>query len=107
MLLLKPVKIAFYDVVCQSAHCGKEHRLSSDPLPTSAALVHPNLLSLWKQRASIAVQSESGATQRAAEESEQDMEILRTERKRRHSRVKEVGRVFLEERRRARRGRHE
>ncbi|XP_032406802.1 LOW QUALITY PROTEIN: REC8 meiotic recombination protein b [Xiphophorus hellerii] len=52
------------------------------------SLVHPNLLSLWKQRASIAVQS--GATQRAEEESEQDMEILRTERKRRHSRVKEM-----------------
>uniref|UniRef100_A0A3P9PW32 REC8 meiotic recombination protein b n=1 Tax=Poecilia reticulata TaxID=8081 RepID=A0A3P9PW32_POERE len=54
------------------------------------SLVHPGLLSLWKQRASIAVQSESGATRRAEEESEQDMEILRTERKRRHSRMKEM-----------------
>ncbi|XP_043960113.1 REC8 meiotic recombination protein b isoform X2 [Gambusia affinis] len=54
------------------------------------SLVHPDLLSLWKQRASIAVQSESGAAQRAEEESEQDMEILRTERKRRHSRMKEM-----------------
>uniref|UniRef100_A0A087XTS5 Rad21/Rec8-like protein N-terminal domain-containing protein n=1 Tax=Poecilia formosa TaxID=48698 RepID=A0A087XTS5_POEFO len=47
-------------------------------------------MSLWKQRASIAIQSESGATRRAEEESEQDMEILRTERKRRHSRMKEM-----------------
>ncbi|XP_016524889.1 REC8 meiotic recombination protein b isoform X1 [Poecilia formosa] len=54
------------------------------------SLVHPSLLSLWKQRASIAIQSESGATRRAEEESEQDMEILRTERKRRHSRMKEM-----------------
>ncbi|XP_014865826.1 PREDICTED: meiotic recombination protein REC8 homolog isoform X2 [Poecilia mexicana] len=54
------------------------------------SLVHPSLLSLWKQRASIAVQSESGATRRAEEESVQDMEILRTERKRRHSRMKEM-----------------
>ncbi|XP_054893374.1 REC8 meiotic recombination protein b isoform X2 [Poeciliopsis prolifica] len=54
------------------------------------SLVHPDLLSLWKQRASIAIQRKSGAAQRAEEESEQDMEILRTERKRRHSRMKEM-----------------
>ncbi|KAM4543461.1 REC8 meiotic recombination protein b [Fundulus diaphanus] len=54
------------------------------------SLLHPNLLSLWKQRASITVLSESGAMRGAEGESEQDMETLRLERKRRHSRMKEM-----------------
>ncbi|KAK5599825.1 hypothetical protein CRENBAI_015075 [Crenichthys baileyi] len=53
------------------------------------SLLHPSLLSLWKQQASTPVLSESGALHRA-EESEQDMEILRMENKRRHSRMKEM-----------------
>ncbi|KAM4718049.1 REC8 meiotic recombination protein b [Anableps anableps] len=54
------------------------------------SLLHPSLLSLWKQRASIAILSESGAMQRAEGELEQDVEMLRTERKRRHSCMKEI-----------------
>ncbi|KAM6900528.1 REC8 meiotic recombination protein b [Xenentodon cancila] len=51
-------------------------------------LVHVDLLSLWKQQASLPVRPGSGEKNKAEGESEQDMEILRTERKRRHSRVK-------------------
>ena len=69
---------------------------TSDP---STAPLHADLQSLWKQHASLAVLSGHGE-QRGEEdeedeesrgESEQDREILRTERKRRLSSMREVG----------------
>ncbi|XP_037549847.1 REC8 meiotic recombination protein b [Nematolebias whitei] len=56
--------------------------------PCCPSLIHPDLLLLWKQRASLAVLP-SGEERRGAEgESEQDMEVVRAERRRR-SRMKE------------------
>ncbi|XP_041824970.1 REC8 meiotic recombination protein b isoform X2 [Melanotaenia boesemani] len=54
------------------------------------SLLHDDLLSLWKQQASLTVLPGSRAEQRAEGESEQDMEILREESKRRHSRRRET-----------------
>nr|XP_046227423.1 REC8 meiotic recombination protein b isoform X2 [Scatophagus argus] len=57
-------------------------------------LLHAELQSLWRQQASLAVPSEprgqEGEDEEARGESEQDREILRTERKRRHSAVREI-----------------
>ncbi|KAF7213687.1 REC8 meiotic recombination protein b isoform X1 [Nothobranchius furzeri] len=53
-------------------------------------LLHPDLLLLWKQHASLAILPESEEVLGAGGESEQDMEVLRDERKRRHSRMKET-----------------
>lgn len=68
------------------------------PLEPSTALLYADLQSLWKQRASLAVLPEHGEKHRGEEEeeeargeSEQDREILRTERKRRYSSMREVG----------------
>ncbi|XP_075308519.1 REC8 meiotic recombination protein b [Odontesthes bonariensis] len=52
------------------------------------SLLHDDLSSLWKQQASLTVLPGSGDEQRAEGESEHDMEILRTERRRRLSRTK-------------------
>lgn len=64
----------------------------------STVLLHADLQSLWKQHASLTVLSEHEGKQRGGEEeeeargeSEQDREILRTERKRRLSSMREVG----------------
>lgn len=66
----------------------------------SAALLHADLQSLWKQCASITILPGPGEKQIGVEEeeeeeargeSEQDREILRAERKRRHSSRREVG----------------
>lgn len=75
-----------------------DQNLSFDPSP---AVLHADLQSLWKQCASLTVLPEYGEKQRGEEEekedevkveSEQDREILRTERRRRrHSSMKEVG----------------
>ncbi len=75
-----------------------DQNLLFDP---SAALFHADLQSLWKQCASLTVLPGRGGKKREEEEeeveeeargeSEQDREILRTERKRRHSSMKEVG----------------
>uniref|UniRef100_UPI0037E7D45E REC8 meiotic recombination protein b n=1 Tax=Semicossyphus pulcher TaxID=241346 RepID=UPI0037E7D45E len=61
------------------------------------SLLHTDLQSLWKQCASLTVLSVYGENQRGEEdkegvrgESEQDREILRTERKRRHSSMREI-----------------
>ncbi|XP_059182742.1 REC8 meiotic recombination protein b [Centropristis striata] len=63
------------------------------------SIPHADLLSLWKQRALITVLPGHGAEQReegeeeeeaVRGESEQDREILRTERKRRHSSMREI-----------------
>ncbi|RVE58933.1 hypothetical protein OJAV_G00199260 [Oryzias javanicus] len=51
------------------------------------ALLHPDLLSLWKQQASFSVLP---GERRSEEEEEEGMEILRVERKRRHSRINEM-----------------
>ncbi|XP_061570048.1 REC8 meiotic recombination protein b [Cololabis saira] len=51
------------------------------------SLIHADLLSLWKQQATLTVLPGSG--ERSEAEGDSDMEILRTERKRRHSRMKE------------------
>ncbi|KAI3355146.1 hypothetical protein L3Q82_018014, partial [Scortum barcoo] len=57
------------------------------------SLLHADLQSLWKQCALLTVLPGHGQKQRGEEarrESEQDREILRTERKRRHSSMKEI-----------------
>ncbi|XP_070709517.1 REC8 meiotic recombination protein b [Pempheris klunzingeri] len=61
------------------------------------SLLHDDLQSLWKQRASLTVLPGHGEKHRGEEggeaargESEQDREILRTERKRRRSSVREI-----------------
>ena len=67
--------------------------LLSDP---STALHHADLHSLWKQCASLTALSGCEKNQRWEDEEEEedekreDREILRTERKRRHSSMKEV-----------------
>jgi len=53
----------------------------------STALLHADLQSLWKQCALLTALPGHGEE----EESQQDREILRTERKRRQSSMKEVG----------------
>ncbi|XP_072234368.1 REC8 meiotic recombination protein b [Leuresthes tenuis] len=52
------------------------------------SLLHHDLSSLWKRQASLTVLPGSGDEQRAEGESAYDMEILRAERRRRHSRMK-------------------
>ncbi|XP_038161648.1 REC8 meiotic recombination protein b [Cyprinodon tularosa] len=54
------------------------------------SLLHPSLLSLWKQQASITPLNESNEMKGAEGVSEQDMETLRIERKRRLSRIEEM-----------------
>ncbi|XP_071764984.2 REC8 meiotic recombination protein b [Centroberyx gerrardi] len=58
----------------------------------SGSLLHPDLQSLWKQCAQLTVLPRHGEKDRGEEEDdeEQDREILRAERKRRHSSMKEV-----------------
>ncbi|KAF6722941.1 REC8-like protein [Oryzias melastigma] len=66
-----------------SIKCDTPARLFGAPC---GALLHPDLLSLWKQQASVSVLP----GERRSEEEEEGMEILRAERKRRHSRMKEM-----------------
>lgn len=69
------------------------------PFEPSTALLHADLQSLWKERASLTVLPGRGEKRREEEEeeeeargeSEQYREILRTERKRGHSSLREVG----------------
>lgn len=61
------------------------------PFDLSTALLHADLQSLWKQCATIIVlPGQSGEEEEGRGESEQDREILRTERKRRQSSMREV-----------------
>ncbi|KAA8580912.1 hypothetical protein FQN60_013870 [Etheostoma spectabile] len=55
------------------------------------SLLHADLQSLWKQCASPIVQQRGEEEEEARGESEQDREILRAERKRRNSSMREVG----------------
>lgn len=69
------------------------------PLTPSAALLHTDLQSLWKQSALLTVlpghkekqRGEGEEDKEGPGESEHDREILRTERKRRHSSMSQVG----------------
>jgi len=72
--------------------------ITSQPLlfNPSAALLHDDLSSLWKRQASLTILPGSGDEQRAEGESEHDMEILRTERRRRLSRTKGVSQILVE-----------
>lgn len=68
------------------------------PFALSTALLHSDLQTLWKQQASLAVlpkqEKEKGEEEEEEEGrlgSEQEREIMRAERKRRDSSMKEVG----------------
>lgn len=59
---------------------------------TSTALLHADLLSLWKQSASLTALSGQEKKRRLEDEDGEDdeREVLRTERKRKRSNMKEV-----------------
>lgn len=69
------------------------------PCDPSTALLHYDLQSLWKHSATLTLllgpeekeRGEEDEDEEAAGESKQDREILRTERKRRKSSMREVG----------------
>lgn len=72
--------------------------LSSFSFDPSTALLSADLLSIWKQSAMLTILTE-GKKEEDTEStlmSEQDREILRTERKRKHSSMREVGHLFAQ-----------